>query len=207
MNDKPALIVGNGVSRTSINLEKCVDKLTIFGCNALYREFNAWNYLIAIDEGMIEEIRRYHNNIGQVIIPDEDERWESIKYSSLRRRSNAGMNAMIEAIKRNHKMLYCIGFDFILRGDISTDNIYKNTENYGSETHASLIDNTYRMEYLFWFLHQHRDVHFVFVVPNEGIDALSSKFNDFILDLVENNYPVKVDMITINSFNKKIEIS
>lgn len=204
-NTKPALIVGNGISRRNINLETCVDKFDIYGCNALYREFHAWNYLIAIDDGMIDELRRYHNNVGEIIIPDEDERYEDAKFSPYRKRSNAGMNAMHEAIKRHHKTLYCIGFDFILKGDIATDNIYKNTENYGPETHTSANDNLCRMNYLYWFMCKHSDVHFIFVVPDEGIKAVSPRFNDILLDNADSNMPAQIDLIAVKSFTKKVE--
>jgi len=208
MKTKPALIVGNGVSRNPINLEKCIDKLVIYGCNALYRDFGGWNYMIAIDEGMIDELQRYHKNVGMIIIPDEDERWEPADYSPQRRRSNAGMNAMIEAIKRKHNMLYCIGFDFILKGDISTDNIYKNTANYGPETHATQNDNYHRIKYLEWFINKHKDVHFVFVIPDTGIHSVSEQFNNSLVDmaiLVEDTASVNVDLITVSTFIRKVK--
>lgn len=166
--NKVAFIVGNGVSRQQINLYDLVDQAPIFGCNALYRDFDAWNYLVAIDDGMIEELRKHYQNHGVLIIPPEDMRYEDAEYSPMRRRANAGMVAMREAINRKHTILYCLGFDFILDGDISVDNIYKNTENYGPETHANKSDNYYRIKYLEWFANKYTDVKFVFVVPSDA---------------------------------------
>ena len=165
--NKVAFIVGNGVSRQDINLNELVDKAPIFGCNALYRDFDLWNYLVSIDDGMIAELRKHYQNHGVLIIPPEDMRYEDAEYSPNRRRANAGMVAMREAINRGHKILYCLGFDFILEGDISVDNIYKNTENYGPETHANKGDNYYRIKYLEWFANKYEDVKFVFVLPDD----------------------------------------
>lgn len=168
MEQEIAFIIGNGTSRSSIDLYSLVGKGTIYGCNALYRTFNNWDYLIAIDDGMIDELSRINFKNGEVIIPPTEERFESIEYSKFQRRSNAGMNAMLEAIRRGGKYLYCLGFDFLLDGDISVDNIYKNTANYGPETHANISDNYYRIKYLEWFISKHSDVTFIFVIPNDS---------------------------------------
>lgn len=166
-----AFIVGNGPSRKPVDLYDLSESGKVFGCNALYRDFPGLDYLVAIDEGMIEEITRIDDPAfkAEVIFPIEDERYESAEYNPYqRRRSNAGMNAMLEAIRRGHNMLYCLGFDFILEGDASVDNIYKNSNNYGPATHAHASDNYYRIAYLEWFARQHPDVTFVMVVP-EGV--------------------------------------
>ena len=167
MNNKIAFIVGNGASRQQVNLELLVDKAPIYGCNAIYRDFHAWNYLIAIDDGMIEELRRERVDRGLVIIPPEENRFEDIEYSPHRRRANAGMIAMDQAIRRGANILYNIGIDFVLKGNISTDNVYKNTENYGPETHATQDDNYHRIRYLEWFARRNSSTKFVFVVPDD----------------------------------------
>lgn len=168
--EKIAFIIGNGPSRKVVDLEKLVGTAPIYGCNALYRDFHAWNYLVAIDDGMIEELRRERVDRGLVIIPPEENRYESAEYSPHRRRANAGMIAMDEAIKREARNgeeveLYCLGFDFILQGDASVANIYDGTENYGPETRASKVDNVYRCQYLEWFANRHPNVTFTFVLP------------------------------------------
>jgi hypothetical protein len=172
-DNKIAFIVGNGKSRQAVDLSSLVGKGTIFGCNALYREFEEFNYLVAIDDRMIKElssIATYEPHIlsrGQMIIPHEDERWESVEYSPNRRRSNAGMNAMLEAIRRGHNVLYCLGFDFILEGEKSIENVYAGTKNYEPHTQSNTSDNYFRVRYCDWFVNQHDDVKFVFVVPDD----------------------------------------
>lgn len=166
----PAVIIGNGVTRKHINLDLIGNQAKKFGCNALYREFDNYDFLVAIDEGMIGELLENVLHKASLIIPPEEERYEE----NTGRRNNAGMVAMKEAIKMKHDVLYCLGFDFILSGEISTDNVFKNTENYGPETHAREEDNFHRVRYLEWFASQHKDVTFIFVVPDENISDVKT---------------------------------
>lgn len=168
---KKAFIIGNGVSRKPVDLEKLVGKGTIFGCNALYREFDKFDYLVSIDEQFQQIMSAVDEVLGKddrIIFPPEDECWEDAAYSPRRKRSNAGMNAMLEAIRRDHDKLYCLGFDFILKDkDISEDNIFKNQEGYGPETHANHLDNINRVKYFDWFARKHNNTKFVFVLPKD----------------------------------------
>lgn len=160
-----AIIVGNGTSRKSADLDQLVGQGTIYGCNALYRDFDGWDYLVAIDEGMINEIKTTSKRLpGYAIFPPEQERYEE----TTGRRGNAGMCAMREAIRKGADTLYCIGFDFILAGEQSVSNVYDNTDNYGPETRARMSDNYNRVRYLEWFAAQHHDVKFVFVIPDDA---------------------------------------
>jgi hypothetical protein len=166
MTTNIAFIIGNGPSRSPIELNDLSKAGKTFGCNALYRDFPALDYLVAIDEGMSEEIVN-SDCASTIIIPPYDEQFEMAEYNPLqRRRSNAGMNAMIEAIRRGHNLLYCLGFDFILEGSASVDNVYKNTQNYGPETHAHESDNFYRVKYFEWFANHYSDTNFVMVIPD-----------------------------------------
>lgn len=167
--NKVAFVVGNGKSRIEVNLDQLVGKAPIFGCNALYRDFDKWDYLVSIDQGMVNEIRQAEGALGNgtIIVPPEDMHFEPAEYSPYRRRNNAGMLAMDIAIKRGFDVLYLLGIDFVLKGDISTDNVYKNTDNYGPETHASQDDNYHRIRYLEWFARKNPNTKFVFVVPDD----------------------------------------
>lgn len=183
-----AFIIGNGTSRQSIDLSKLKGKGKIYGCNALYRTFSDYDFLVAIDDGMIKEITE--NNIPRAIIPPETERWEDERYSPNRRRSNAGMNAMNEAIKRSSTKIYCLGFDFLLTGDQSVSNIFDGTENYGPETRARIQDNYYRLKYLEWFMNDHDNVDFVFVLPRDKEFAIidSNNANGIYVDDFKNKF-------------------
>ena len=164
-----AIIIGNGKSREPINLNSLVGKGTIYGCNALYRDFDGWDYLVAIDDKMIDEIKTTSKRMpGQVIFPPEEERYEHPEYSPMRRRSNAGMNAMIAAVANGAKTVICLGFDFILAGKHSTDNMYEGSKCYGPETAANHDDNYHRLRYLEWFANKFNLIQFVFVIPDDA---------------------------------------
>ena len=100
--DKPtAFIIGNGKSRKGFDLNILRPYGKIYGCNALYREFDP-DYLIAIDEGMIDEIRSQLSfPLERFIEPDFYEKFEPVALHPKGNvpRSNAGMNAMLEAIR------------------------------------------------------------------------------------------------------------
>lgn len=168
-----AFIIGNGVSRKPVNLQSLVGQGKIFGCNALYREFNNYDYLVSIDptfQAIIESVDEAMGKDERLIFPPEDECWESPEYSPNRRRSNAGMNAMLEAIRRTDaRTLYCLGFDFLLTDPVaSTDNVFKDQVGYGIETHANANDNIHRVKYLEWFMNKHNMINFIFVLPDNS---------------------------------------
>lgn len=176
---KTAFIIGNGVSRKPIDLNTLVGKGTIFGCNALYREFNKYDYLVSIDKSFQVIMQANDEVFGaddRIIFPPDNECWEDAEYSPNRRRSNAGMNAMLEAIRRDHDKLYCLGFDFLLKdNELSEDNLFKNQAGYGPETHASHRDNVHRVSYLEWFMRKHHKTKFTFVLPeNEEYQTLTA---------------------------------
>ena len=186
-----AFIIGNGPTRLDVNLHDLVGKGKIYGCNALYRDFDQFDYLVVIDEQFKKLIEMggtegVVENTKLILPPDE----ECVEQTT-GRRSNAGMNAMREAIKRGATKLFCLGFDFVLTDEEkNTDNIYKDTEGYGEETHATYEDSKHRVNYLNWFMKQYKDVRFTFIIPDN-----SQMFN-IGLD-VDNAFGM-----TIENFNK-----
>lgn len=164
-----AYIIGNGTSRQGFDLAQI--KGITFGCNALFRVFEP-DYLVAIDDGIIEEINdwgmREPASKTQVIFPPDDERWEPAECNPNRPRSNAGINAMLEAIKLGHDKLMCLGFDFLIDGPESISNMFDGTPNYTMETRASIHDGANRTTYLEWVANKNPRVEFIFVF-NPGV--------------------------------------
>jgi hypothetical protein len=170
-----SLIVGNGTSRSKIDLPKMRKFYDVmFACNAFYRdqapEYVMPDYLVAIDDGMIQEILESDFPKERVIIPPEDERWEPFACNPARPRSNAGMNAMTEAIRQGSDVIVCVGFDFLLVSNRqqSVSNMFDGTKNYGPETRTSWVDNYGRMRYLEWMAKQNPSVTFNFLYPEEN---------------------------------------
>ena len=186
-----AFIIGNGPTRLGVNLHDLVGKGKIYGCNALYRDFDKFDYLVVIDE-QFKKLIEMGGKEGVVegtklILPPDEECVEE----TTGRRSNAGMNAMREAIRHGATKLFCLGFDFIIKDEVAnTDNVYKDTEGYGEETHATYEDSKHRVNYLHWFMNQNKNVRFTFVVPDP--------IEIFNIGLNTDN----VFGMTINNFNK-----
>jgi hypothetical protein len=162
---KTAFIIGNGTSRRDFDLKKIKKEHGItIGCNAAARDNSLWpDYIVAIDDGIIREIEMGSFPSNRCLFPPEDERYEPAECNSMRPRSNAGMNAMLEAIKMGATTLYCLGFDFLMIGTEGLDNMYKGTQNYGPETATSYADSIRRVKYLEYVATKNPEVNFVFV--------------------------------------------
>lgn len=161
-----AFIIGNGKSRAGFDLNNLRKYGSIYGCNALYREFDP-DFLVAIDPHIIEEIQQSNFPKEKFIVPKEEEQYENPEYNPFTRwRSNAGMNAIIEAIRMGKNNIYLLGFDFILANDLAIQNIYEGTSCYGPETRSNMTDNFNRAKYLNWFVNKYApNVHYTIVLP------------------------------------------
>jgi hypothetical protein len=127
-----AFALGNGVSRKIIDLTRINPLGPIYGCNALYREFEP-DVLVATDRPIAQRIqesgyskkhrfytRRPLNNLGALPIPK--------KYHG----NSSGPIIVAIAALDGHRRIYMLGFDM---GPIGTDkfnNIYADTEFYKS---------------------------------------------------------------------------
>lgn len=161
-----AYIIGNGPSRKDFDLNELNNQVT-FGCNALYRDYQC-TWLIAIDDKIIEEIKQSSYPQQKCIFPPENERWEPADYIPDRRaRSNAGMNACIEAIRKGYNELYLIGFDFMIADrEYAEGNLFDGTYAYGPETRATYSDTLNRVKYFEWFANKNKDIDFYIVLPD-----------------------------------------
>jgi len=166
-----AFIIGNGTTRKGFDLSRLKSYGTIYGCNALYRDFpdhSIPDFLVAIDDGIIAEIEGSAFPSRRVIIPPMDERWEPAECNIGRPRSNAGMNAMREAIKAGYDQLICLGFDFMIEDDKQLlSNMYDGTENYGPSTRANAADNPGRLNYMQWLVSKNPEVDFIYIFPSD----------------------------------------
>lgn len=171
-----AFIIGNGPSRRGYDLSRIKDEGTMFGCNALYRDYykkhDLPHFLVAIDEKIITEIECSDFPSTRFIVPPYEEQFEPQEYRpGVLTRSNAGMNACLEAIKKGFGELYLLGFDFIVADkEIATGNLYDGTNAYEMETRASFSDSINRVKYFEWFANKFPDVTFYFVIP-QGTDV------------------------------------
>lgn len=125
-----AFVLGNGISRQAVDLDSLRKLGRIYGCNALYREFQP-NVLVATDTPISEEIQRsgyaLHYNFytrrpqegrGARRLPEAY--W---KYSS-------GPAALALAAESKFSRIYLLGFDLGPNEHNLFNNVYAGTEFY-----------------------------------------------------------------------------
>lgn len=134
-HNNPAFILGNGVSRKGLDLNLLYRFGTIYGCNALYREFVP-DHLIAVDAKMIKEIVQtgYHKQNKVWTNPNHSVRdIEHINYLNPHLGWSSGPTAMWLAAQHGHTEMYLFGFDYLgINGQLN--NVYADTENYRKST-------------------------------------------------------------------------
>jgi len=106
---------------------------TVYGCNALYREFSP-DYLIAVDVKMILEINKsgYQNHNTVWTNPNRTfERMNNFNYFQPSKGWSSGPTALWLATQHNFLEIYILGFDYKgLDNGKKFNNVYANTPNY-----------------------------------------------------------------------------
>lgn len=126
-----AFVLGNGKSRSRLQVENLRGLGTIYGCNALYRQFEP-DILVAVDVKMVNEIvaSGYHKNNSVWTNPNKGINAKTgINYFSPHKGWSSGPTALWFSSKQGHKNIYIFGFDYQgLNGKFN--NIYADTFNY-----------------------------------------------------------------------------
>jgi hypothetical protein len=126
-----AFVLGNGRSRMTVSLQPLSSLGTVYGCNALYREFTP-DALIAVDVKMVNEIissgyNRDHEvwtNPNKGIISKD-----RLNIFNPHKGWSSGPTALWLACSRGHKDIYILGFDYQGLGG-KLNNVYADTFNY-----------------------------------------------------------------------------
>jgi hypothetical protein len=171
-----AVILGNGTSRFKMHNQVYKQLGTVYGCNAIYREYTP-DYLIAVDPIIIKEISESDFPQDKVLIPEGDERFEPKEmYVALGRpevvntpKIGAGQYAIIKAIQAGFKTIKIFGFDFLFEdADECVSNIYAGTDAYTPETASTVDQSRYRMVYFQWLFQKYPDIQFEFYFPENS---------------------------------------
>lgn len=126
-----AFILGNGTSRLTVDHTKLIDQGTIYGCNAIYREFDP-DYLIAVDVKMVNEIigAGYHKTHQVWTNPNKGITTKSnINFFAPHKGWSSGPTALWFASTKSYKNIYILGFDYHGLGG-KFNNVYADTFNY-----------------------------------------------------------------------------
>lgn len=126
-------VLGNGVSRQNIDPKLLKKYGTVYGCNALYREF-APDYLVAVDVKMILEISKtgYQNQHPVWTNPNKSfAKISNLNYFQPSKGWSSGPTALHFACNHNLETIFILGFDYKgLEYGKKVNNIYANTKNY-----------------------------------------------------------------------------
>jgi hypothetical protein len=137
-NQKIAFVIGNGVSRRSIDLQPLRKYGKIYGCNALYREFDP-DVLIAVDTKMILEIdkARYQHRVPVWTNPNKSyAKMSGFNFFNPSKGWSSGPTALWKSSEEGFEEIYILGFDYqgIGENNQTVNNIYAGTVNY-KKTH------------------------------------------------------------------------
>lgn len=130
-----AFVIGNGRSRLGVNLRHLQNLGKIYGCNALYRDFEP-DVLVATDRPIAESIQesgyaRTHKFYTRKPLPQLGALELPEKYSGF----SSGPNAVALAALANHGHIYLIGFDMGPTENNLFNNMYADTEFYKTSQH------------------------------------------------------------------------
>jgi hypothetical protein len=125
-----AFVLGNGISRRSINLELLKLQGTVYGCNALYRDFVP-DILVATDRPIATEIQQSgyaakHKFYTRRPIAGHGARTVPHEYFGF----SSGPIALGLAAQDKHSEIYFAGFDMGPTDDNKFNNIYADSEFY-----------------------------------------------------------------------------
>jgi hypothetical protein len=148
------LVIGNGESRASVNINKL--NYTKIGCNAILRDFKV-DHLVCVDKRMLVEAfdSSYHkhaqvhtrrNNFIQYRFEKNIRMVPDLPYVGSERPDDpihwgAGPYAVLLAATMTQDDIHLLGFD-LYSTDKRVNNVYKDTANY-SHAHKSAVDPRY----------------------------------------------------------------
>jgi hypothetical protein len=159
-----AFVLGNGKSRLNLNLPELKSKGVIYGCNALYREFEP-DHLIAVDVKMINEIvaAGYTSTHSVWTNPNKGVSSKSnVNFFNPHKGWSSGPTALWFACEQGHKKIYIFGFDYQgIEGKFN--NVYANTFNYKKSDDAATYFGNW-LSQTEKTIKEYRDVKFVRVI-------------------------------------------
>ena len=132
-----AFVLGNGKSRLNVDPKNFQERGTVYGCNALYREF-APDYLVAVDVKMVNEIIASGYHRTHQVWTNSNKGVSSkanINFFSPHKGWSSGPTALWFASTHTYQTIYILGFDYQGAGG-KFNNVYADTFNYKKSTDA-----------------------------------------------------------------------
>lgn len=191
-----SFVLGNGLSRLKIDINSLRPYGLIYGCNALYREFEP-DYLIAVDAKMIFEIEKTGWQLTHNVWTNPNSKFNKFKgfnYFSPSLGWSSGPTALNLASEHSTDEIYILGFDYVgtPRGEVN--NVYSGTDNYKkSNEQATYYGNWKRQTEI--VIKKNINIKYYRVVDQYFYDP-EFHFNNF------SNITIESFQEKLNSFNK-----
>jgi hypothetical protein len=193
---KISFVLGNGTSRLAVDLQQLRAHGKIYGCNALYRDFEP-DVLVSTDRGITQEIqqsgyskshvhytRHVGDGTGSLLIPQPAYRFSS------------GPVAAWLAARDGAQLIYLLGFD--LSGSSGKiNNVYAGTDNYKPVDSPATYSGSWILQ-LQYVMTSFPDVEFVRIIDS-SLSAVACDFRTLC------NYREcsGLDLPQANGINKK----
>ena len=163
-----AFVIGNGTSRASINLSKLKSQGKIYGCNALYRDFDP-DILVCVDTKMVIEINNAKYQHSHEVWTNPNKLFHNMtgfNFFNPGKGWSSGPTALWKASQDGFDEIYILGFDY--EGiDDKINNMYADTANYRKSTDkATYFGNWQKQTYS--TIYQNRDKRYIRVIQEEG---------------------------------------
>lgn len=197
MANKIAFVLGNGTSRKDINHHNLKRYGTVYGCNALFREF-APDHLVCVDTKMVTEINDAQYQHKHNVWSNRNkltERTPGIKIIDPNKGWSSGPTALMIASQHGHKVIYIMGFDYVGIGEQQekVNNIYAGTKNYkGVNDRATYYGN--------W---QRQTMMCINQFPKTKYYRILKSMNDYIPDHLKDL--TNLSHITVDDFAKNFQ--
>jgi hypothetical protein len=193
-----AFVLGNGVSRKSIDLNQLRKHGTIYGCNALYREFVP-DHLIAVDSKMVLEIASTNYQRYNSVWTNPNKLYKNIPNLNLFQPSkgwSSGPTALWLASQHGYKTIYILGFDYKGTGDRQDrfNNIYADSHNYKKSNEPATFHGNW-LRQTATTIKEHPTIRYFRVIQPDN-------FCPSELNIIRN-----VSNILVEDFNKKFAFS
>lgn len=183
-------VLGNGTSRQFIHPSQLQQYGKVYGCNAIYREFDP-DYLIAVDVKMIVEMNNNNYQLkNKNVWTNFNKAYKNFNGFNFFRPSkgwSSGPTALWLASQHGYKKIYILGFDYTGIGENNklVNNIYAGTLNYKKVTDgATYYGNWLRQTKT--VIQENKQIEFVRVIaPDNFCPPELNKFENFSTITVE----------------------
>ena len=189
-----AFVLGNGRSRLELDLLLLKEIGTVYGCNALYREFTP-HVLVSTDPGISEEIKnsgyaKNHIHYTRKPIPGKGSRRIDRNFGF-----SSGPIALTYAAMSSVERIYFVGFDLVGIGG-KINNIYADTLHYKTSQDKETFYGNWVTQILS-VIKTNPTKQFIRILPDSGVTPDGWKQDNY------NDMPLVDFLVWINKLNPR----